>query len=245
MNDAGNNQSIEREYIHSMVSDFVSADNDVLPVEDVQELKKEAAAKEVAAKEVADKEVADKEVAAKEVAAKEVAAKEAEAKEAEAKEAEAKEAEAKEAEAKEEVLDCYSDIECRVVQIAGLNFALPVTNIKQLVDQQEVLFEKTGYIDSGNVCINGVFVDVIDVSRVISKNTDDDIATKKVNEILLKQSHTGIVYDKEIGIEKVSLSDVCWRSDDSNNTWLAGTVLKLGFSLLDPVGILKLLTEKG
>lgn len=150
--------------------------------------------------------------------------------------------------------DNTSDIECKVVSISGLNLALPLAKVKGILKQKEIFldiekFLKTGvYI--GTVNDNDDVIEVVDLTYLIMNNINDidyldKYGGKRVDIALLEGSPMGIIFDKEVAIQKISPEQVCWRNETSDRIWLAGTVKKKGFSLLDTDGILNLLNNKG
>jgi len=144
------------------------------------------------------------------------------------------------------------DIECRVFNIAGLNIAVPASNIRKILKQQQILLnvqkksEPSMYI--GKIDHNDEIIDVIDIERLAmnginSIDNSNDNKQPLTDIVLLKDSSTGFTCSATLDNQTISKEHVRWRDADSKRIWLAGTVAQMGLSLLDIEGIIRLLQD--
>lgn len=141
-----------------------------------------------------------------------------------------------------------SHIECTVLNIVGLNIAIPLSNIREVLLQQPLLKNdeknSAATMCAGSINHNNETIDVIDIEHLImngagSFSSQDE--NQLVDIVLLKNTSTAFVANKLLDKQTVSKEDVHWRDANSERIWLAGTVAQLGLSLLDIEGVLKLL----
>ena len=146
-----------------------------------------------------------------------------------------------------------ADIDCKVFKVSGLRLALPLSTVKDTLKQQKIMLTNTEDMKTdmciGKINNNGDVINVIDLTSLIMNGIDNidylkTYETKLVDILLLKGSSLGIVCEEEIETQTISREHVCWRNDESDRAWLAGTVKQKGFSLLDKQGILSLLNNK-
>lgn len=141
-----------------------------------------------------------------------------------------------------------ADVECKVFSIAGLNLALPLSNVKTILQQHEILPVNGKGLHIGTINNNDEAIKVIDLTYLIMNGENEfDCASnysgKRVDIILLKGSSVGIIYELELGNQIISPQHVRWRNATSDRLWLAGTVKQQGLSLLDLQGILDLINN--
>jgi hypothetical protein len=149
-------------------------------------------------------------------------------------------------------IDKYSAVECKVFRISGLNLALPLLSVKELLHQQEIILDNDKYLKTG-LSIGCVInqddvIEIIDLNGLINNDINDSnyikrYDGKRVDIVLLKGSSIGIIYEHEVNNQTILHKDVCWRNEKSKRTWLAGTVKNKGFSILDVKGIHSLLNN--
>lgn len=150
-------------------------------------------------------------------------------------------------------IDNSSGNEYKVFCIAGLNLAFPLADIKGLLKNQHIELDNEKFLETG-MCIGKTDylnenIVVIDLTNLIMNDVHDFDYLKKydgktLDIVLLKNSSAGIIYEREIDNQTILQENVCWRNEESNRIWLAGTVKKQGFSLLDAEGILSLINNK-
>lgn len=150
--------------------------------------------------------------------------------------------------------DAYKkqDIECRVFDIAGLKIAVPVSNIRKILEQQQVSMntkkQSKPSMCTGKIVQDSEIIDVIDIGRLAmhdincidNSHTDKQLLT---DIVLLKNSSTGFICNATLDKQTVSKEHVRWRDTSSERIWLAGTVAQMGLSLLDIEGVVRLLQE--
>lgn len=141
-----------------------------------------------------------------------------------------------------------AQIECTVFNIVGLNIAVPVSNIREILLQQQILknTEKNSQatVCAGSINHNNETINVIDIEHLImngagGSSSQDESPLSDI--VLLKNTSTGFIANKILDKQTVSKQDVHWRDANSERIWLAGTVAQLGLSLLDIEGVINLL----
>lgn len=143
-----------------------------------------------------------------------------------------------------------SHIECTVLNIVGLNIAIPLPNIREVLLQQPLLKNadknSAATMCVGSINYNNEIIDVIDIEHLIMNGvTTADASGQTENQlvdiVLLKNTSTGFIANTLLDTQTVSKQDVHWRDANSERIWLAGTVAQLGLSLLDIEGVINLL----
>ena len=144
------------------------------------------------------------------------------------------------------------EIECKVFSVAGLNLALPLLNIRDNLHQQEILSVKKS--KQAGMCIGSInfeneSIKIVDLRSIIMDGVNNfdlvnDYEGNRADVLLIKGCELGIIYDECIQTQIISNEDVCWRNTSSDRTWLAGTVIKYGLSLLDLEGVVNSLTAE-
>ena len=145
------------------------------------------------------------------------------------------------------------DIECKVFSIAGLDLALPLLSFRETMEKQKILSVNKKSRKAG-VCIGGInrenkFIKIADLSFLIMdvENNAEHAGKyegKWVDVLFINGCSAGIIFDEVIQTQTISHKDVCWRNANSDRTWLAGTVKRYGFSLLDAPEIIHLLNAE-
>jgi len=143
-----------------------------------------------------------------------------------------------------------AEIECNIFNIAGLNIAVPVSNISSVLHQQIIVLNDNNSSPSG-ICTgkidhNKQVVDVIDLVNLVMSGANDFEPTAKSEQdladiVLLKGCSLGFIYNGEIKNQTILNEQVCWRDTASERVWLAGTVAQMGLALLDVEGVVNLL----
>jgi len=145
-----------------------------------------------------------------------------------------------------------TEIDCKVFNIAGLNIAVPISCIREIVTQQQLLVNENQTSQSamcaGKIDYKNEIIEVIDIEGLVMNgvSTDDNSNEYKKNStdiILFKGSSAGFICDALPDKQTILNELVHWRDADSKRLWLAGTVAKMGLVLLDVEGIINLLPE--
>jgi chemotaxis signal transduction protein len=140
-------------------------------------------------------------------------------------------------------------IECMVFNIAGLHIAVPASNIRKILKQQQILanLQKAPQLSSwiGKIEHDDEIIDVIDIERLamngINSTDNSGNNNQPLSDIaLLNDSSTGFICSVMLENQTVSQQHVRWRDANSKRIWLAGTVAQMGLSLLDIEGIIRL-----
>lgn len=159
---------------------------------------------------------------------------------------------------KEEVLSVSKNLEirqtpfvCQLLRVSALKFALPLSTFSQVIPWLEL---KINEVNKGACLIGQVesdkqIIDVIDlVSLVVPKsrqmNFPATINKSLAGIILLQEGSRGLAYDELLELVTIEPKTVCWRSTSSEHPWLAGTVKRDGYALLDVDGIQHFINEK-
>ena len=142
------------------------------------------------------------------------------------------------------------NIECRVFNVAGLNIAVPESNIRKTLKQQKIFQgdqdDSQPAMRAGTIDHDDEIIEVIDIERLAMNginNIDNSSNSKQrsADIVLLKDCSTGFICNATLDKQTVSNEQVRWRDTDSKRIWLAGTVARLGLSLLDIEGVIRLL----
>jgi len=140
-------------------------------------------------------------------------------------------------------------IECTVFDVGNINLALPTSLIRKNVSEKVDLPDHNNVLETemllGRIKIDEEMVDIIDLECLVMNGIESDFYSSKskksfLNIILLTGCSIGIAHDGDLEEKTVSHSQVCWRNKTSKRLWLAGTVSKMGFSLIDVAGILEM-----
>lgn len=144
------------------------------------------------------------------------------------------------------------DIECTVFDVEGINLALPTSLIKKNISEKVDLLDHNKELETGmmlgKIKNDKEIVDIIDLEYLVMNGIEHKCYSSKnkksvSNVILLRGCTVGIAHDGTLAIETISHNNVCWRDETSNRLWLAGTVSKMGFSLIDVTGILGMISD--
>lgn len=144
------------------------------------------------------------------------------------------------------------DIECIVFGIEGINLALPTSLIKKNISEKIDLLDHNNGLETGmrlgKIKIDKEMVDIINLECLVMNGIETKCYSSEYkksvsNVILLRGCSVGIAHDGAVAIETISHNKVCWRNETSNRLWLAGTVSKMGFSLIDVTGILGMISD--
>ena len=135
------------------------------------------------------------------------------------------------------------EIACQIFNIAGMNIAVPVSSIREIIEQAVPINTENNSSPSmlaGTISHKSEAIELIDIEYLImNKNSAHGQIANGV--VLLKGSSTGFIYEEPPAGQSILSQDVHWRDANSQRLWLAGTVAQLGMALLDIDGLLKLL----
>ncbi len=142
------------------------------------------------------------------------------------------------------------DIECRVFNVAGLKIAVPASNIRKILKQQQIQLNVkrksqasmcVGKTEHNNEIINVIDIGSLAMNGVNNIDNSDNNKQPLTDIVLLKDTSTGFVCSATLDNQTISNKHVRWRDTDSKRIWLAGTVAQMGLSLLDIEGVIRLL----
>lgn len=135
-------------------------------------------------------------------------------------------------------------IECSIFNITGLNIAVPVSSLREILEQTTLINSHSqAGICAGTINHNNETIDVIDIEYLVM-NKNRDCKQKPTSVALLKGSSTGFIYDQRLDKQTIISEQVHWRDANSQRVWLAGTVAQQGLALLDIDGVLRLLPDQ-
>ncbi len=114
----------------------------------------------------------------------------------------------------------------QIVSVDGLKLAISLSEITMVVDDNNS--------SNSNVFIhNNEPLAVVSLSALISNNTVLSEGDKQKQLILVQHRKLAIECQKIHGIETIEKNLVCWRNENSQRKWLAGTVKQLGVAIID------------
>ncbi len=128
--------------------------------------------------------------------------------------------------------DTTTDNLYQLVSVDGLKLAIPLSEITQVVHGGNIIIK-------GNLlCYQEDQLNIVSLSALISgKDNDADMETETEASnrqfLLIQHRQLAIECQKIDQIETIDKNIVCWRNENSQRKWLAGTVKQLGVAILD------------
>jgi hypothetical protein len=142
--------------------------------------------------------------------------------------------------------DIATDNLYQLVSVDGLKLAIPLSEITQVVNDTTIIIkgkrlfhqEEQFNIVSMGALISGKDNDV---------NMDMDIEAETANKqfLLIQHRQLAIECQKIDQIETIDKNIVCWRNENSQRKWLAGTVKQMGVAILDMTELQLLINKSG
>ncbi len=136
--------------------------------------------------------------------------------------------------------------DCRLISVAGLKLAVPEVAIAQVLPCPAGFGEaaNTTMLVAGRFNHGAAAITVVNLRAVVLPDAvHADTAQSDSVIVLLQDGCTGLFCDAILEQVTVQPDRLCWRSATSRRIWLAATARADGFALLNPDGIIDLLTQ--
>ena len=112
----------------------------------------------------------------------------------------------------------------QLISVAGLKLAVQLSEISQAVDHIEIT------IENGRLIYQGESLNIVDVEQLI-KSSDKPDDSK--HYLIIKHRQLAIACKQVMDIQTIEKQMVCWRNENSQRQWLAGTIKQQGIAILD------------
>ncbi len=133
---------------------------------------------------------------------------------------------------------------CQLVKVAGLKLAIPLIFFSRIIavpDNFKINNQKdTLCFAKFNWQQQKIFV--LRLESILfpqRENVTEVTLAARCKIIIFKDKNFSFICDEELKTVTVEPGDVTWRNAESKRLWLAGTVKKAGFSVLDVQGLLQ------
>ncbi len=112
----------------------------------------------------------------------------------------------------------------QLISVSGLKFAIQLLEISQVVDQIDINTENSMLIHQGEP------LSIIDIEQLIKPS---DKSTESKHYVLITHRRMTIACQQLMDIQTIEKQTVCWRTENSQRQWLAGTIKQQGIAILD------------
>ncbi len=125
----------------------------------------------------------------------------------------------------------------QLVSVDGLKFAISLSEITMVVDHSNSIIQDKLLLHHEEQ------LTIVSLAALIGSN---DINTEVDNKQFLLIQHRKIAIEcqKIHQIETIEKNLVCWRNENSQRKWLAGTVKQLGVAILDLAELQQKISEQ-
>ena len=112
----------------------------------------------------------------------------------------------------------------QLISVAGLKLAIQLSEISQAVDIVDINTE------NGRLIHQGESLNIVDVEQLVRpSDKPGDIN----HYLLIKHRQLAIACQQVMNIQTIEKETVCWRNENSQRQWLAGTIKQQGIAILD------------
>lgn len=112
----------------------------------------------------------------------------------------------------------------QLISVAGVKLAVQLSEISQAVDHVDITIENSMLIHQGES------LGIVDVEQLIKPS---DKPSDSKHYLLIKNRKIAITCQQVMDIQTIEKETVCWRNENSQRQWLAGTIKQQGIAILD------------
>ena len=112
--------------------------------------------------------------------------------------------------------------------VDGLKLAIPLSEITQAVDSRNTVIQGDMLFHQGEQL---AIVNLATLLRPKEKVLETGMDSKQY--LLIQHRQLAIECQKILELETIEKNFVCWRNENSQRKWLAGTVKQQGIAILD------------
>ena len=116
----------------------------------------------------------------------------------------------------------------QLVLVDGLKLAIALSEITQALDQSNAI------IKNHQLFHDGEQLTIVNLAALIKPNAENfatDVSNKQY--LLIQHRQLAIECQQILELQTIDKTLVCWRNENSQRKWLAGTVKQYGIAILD------------
>jgi len=126
--------------------------------------------------------------------------------------------------------------------VAGLKLAVPLADLEEIIDVPDSfeINNKVNKLCYAKFQWQKQFIFVLNIHKIFFPDNLKNIVAptgKEQKIVLLKHKNIAFMCDEVLETVSLNPENVNWRSEISKRKWLAGTVKKQGFSVLNVQGL--------
>ncbi|MDA8362301.1 MAG: chemotaxis protein CheW [Gammaproteobacteria bacterium] len=133
-------------------------------------------------------------------------------------------------------------LQVQVFGLTGLRLALPLARIEGVVDSPNLAALSLSAVSwlIGTIEFAGRVINVVNPCGFILPPERQPLAWQPSSVVVLQDSRWGLGCDGNLAVADLEAGEVCWRTAQTRRLWLAGTVSRLGYALVDADALIAL-----